>query len=196
MSIILNDMREQIILDFTPAYGLNDQAHQVKHFSAVEKCANVMNDRLGLKTNPKLILLAAFFHDMFAWSRINHHILSGEWVASCDYSLIEELTQHERDLVAAGCREHRASNTNPFTCRFAALMNAADRELPGDVNAMVTRAVQYRVARGMSEQEALEPAILHIKEKFGFQGYARYPKLYLDAFGDELTKQREDIKNL
>lgn len=196
MSIILNDMREKIILDFTPAYGLNDQAHQVKHFSAVERCANVMNDRLGLKANPKLILLSAFFHDMFAWSRINHHLMSGEWVNSCDYSLIEELTDEERQLVAAGCREHRSTNTNPFTCKFAELMNAADREMPGDVNAMVTRAVQYRVARGMSEHEALEPAILHIKEKFGFQGHARYPQVYLDAFGADLAKQREDIKNL
>lgn len=193
---ILDSMREQIILDFTPAWGLNDPAHQVKHFSNVEKCGNEINQRLGLGYDARLILLVAFFHDMFAWSRINHHDLSGVWVKGTDYPLITQLTFEERQMVEFGCREHRASFKGIFASEFSELMNSADRELPGDVEAMVTRAVQYRVARGMSEHEAYAPAVEHIKEKFGSDGYARYPDFYLDAFGAELTKQREDIKNL
>ncbi len=73
----LDTMRERIILDFTPAYQLNDEAHRVKHFSNVEKCGNEINQRLGLGFDSRLILLVAFFHDMFAWSRINHHDMSG-----------------------------------------------------------------------------------------------------------------------
>jgi len=184
------------VQDFSKAWEVNDEAHRFKHFSQVEMCGNEINNRLGLGHEPVLILFSAFFHDMFAWSRFNHHLLSAEWIMTTDYDLIDTLTEHQRELVAAGCREHRASGKDPFTCQFAELMCAADRELPGNIPAMLERAIQYRMGQGNSFDASIGPSIKHIKEKFGDGGYARYPKLYLDAFGDELKAQREEIKNL
>lgn len=196
MNTFVDEMRGRIVLDFTPAWELNDGAHRLTHFAAVETCGNEINDRLGLGYHRGLIMMVSMFHDMFAWSRVNHHHMSAEWVTTTDYHLIAKLTTEERLLVAAGCREHRASNTDPFTCAFTELMNAADREMPGNVEVMVERAVLYRVARGMSREEALGPAIEHIKEKFGEGGYARYPDMYMEAFGDVLTEQHRQIANL
>lgn len=196
MNTFVDEMRGRIVLDFTPAWELNDGAHRLKHFAAVEACGNAINDRLGLGYHPGLIMMVAMFHDMFSWSRVNHHHMSAEWVMTTDYDIITSLTGEERKMVAAGCREHRASNQERFSCEFAALMNAADREIPGDVDAMIERAVQYRVARGMSREEAMGPAIEHIVDKFGDGGYARYPDMYLEAFGDTLTEQRRQIANL
>jgi hypothetical protein len=52
------------------------------------------------------------------------------------------------------------------------------------------------MGKGDSFNAAVMPSIQHIKEKFGTGGYARYPKLYLDAFNDELAEQRKEIDNL
>lgn len=191
-------IKQQIIQDFSRFWELNDEAHRLKHFENVEKCGFAINDALGLGFDPKLITLVAFFHDMFAYSRHNHHLLSAVWVGSTDYPLIKQLEPDELFMVGLGCKNHRASYKGEFVGPFDELMNAADRELPGDVDNMVERAVLYRMGKGMSREDAYKPAVEHIKEKFGGQAdaYARYPKFYLDVFGDELTEQRRIIDQL
>jgi hypothetical protein len=194
---MLDVLRNEVIKDFSKMWEVNDKAHRVDHFTRVEKCGELLNEKLNLGYDPELIMLVAHFHDMFAWSRHNHHLLSAEWVRTTDYPIIAELDTVDRELVAMGCEHHRASYKGKFFCRFDELMNSADRELPGDVDLMIERAVLYRMNRGMSRADAMKPAIDHIKEKFGAaSGYARYPKMYLDVFGDELTEQRRLIDNL
>lgn len=193
---MLDKLREQVIKDFTRMWSVNDEAHQIKHFTNVEICGNEIMRRLGLDFDPKLIMLVAHFHDMFAHQRHNHHELSAKWVQGTDYPIIVDLTVGERMDVFWGCLQHRASYRGGFNSKFAELMNAADRELPGDVPAMVERAVQYRIGKGMTREDAWGPAVLHIKEKFGVEGYANFPRPYIEAFRDELTQQRIDIKNL
>lgn len=190
------DIRDKLLGQIGQAYSLNDPAHQVKHFDAVEKCGIIINERLGLGFDHKLIMMVAYIHDMFAWSRHNHHELSSLWVHTTDCEIITELSSSERHMVAAGCREHRASRKEDFSSVFAELMNAADREIPGDVTNMVDRAIAFRIARGFTYKDAVLPAIAHIKDKFGPGGYARYPDLYVRCFAEELDKQRQEIKNL
>lgn len=193
----INAMRAKILKDFGNAFLANDTAHRATHFWNVEQCGRLLNDRLGLGFDPKLIMLAAHFHDMFAWSRNNHDLLSAKWVLTTDYPAIVELDKHDRKLVSWACRQHRASFKGHFVHKFAELFNAADREVPGDVKAMIERAVQFRMAKGLTREEAYGPAVEHIKEKYGaVVGYARYPQLYLDVFGDELAAQRRIIDNL
>jgi hypothetical protein len=193
----VDSYREQIIYEFSKVWELNDAAHRIEHFLEVEKCANHINKKLGLKFSPKLILMVAFFHDMFAWSRHNHHQMSAEWILTTDLPMICVLKPGERELVAAGCREHRASGTEPFSCDFAELMCSADRGFPTtDVETILQRAIQYRLALGYGEKDARQGAIEHVKEKFGTDGYARYPEMYQQAFDYELALQRELVDKL
>lgn len=198
----LNSLRNNLTAQLAKVYTLNDPAHQIKHFNAVELCGNVINERLDLGYDPKMIMLVAYLHDMFAWSRFNHHLLSHQYVMTTDLEIVTSLSDVERLMVAAGCKEHRASYKGEFSCMFSELMNSADRELPGDVETMVKRAVQYRLKESNTLNYAaardlvLPDAIAHIKEKFGIGGYARYPDFYLRCFSSELAQQRQDIKNL
>jgi hypothetical protein len=192
----LEEMRADIIKDFSPAWELNDKAHRIEHFDNVFKCGMHINETLSLGYHPSLILLTAFFHDMFSWSRFNHHQLSSEWIKTTDYHHIASQPPEARALIAIGCMEHRASRTEPFSCEFGELMSSADREMPGDALAMVQRAIYFRMARGMTCEEAVGPAIQHIKEKFGHGGYARYPTMYQKVFSDELIAQRQMIAAL
>lgn len=185
-----------IAKDFSQYWEINDAAHRLEHFTNVEKCAFTINMRLGLWFNPRIITLVAMFHDMFAWSRHNHHELSARWVETTDYHLIAALDPKTRQMVADGCREHRASRTEGFTSEFTELMNAADRELPGRVPEMLERAIQFRMHRGDSRDEAIPEAIKHIKDKFGRGGYARYPSMYRNCFQKDLEHQYDEIDAL
>lgn len=192
----LDELKSKIVNGFHKHWELNDRAHRIEHFEAVNECALYINNKLGLEHCPKLILLAAFFHDLFAWSRFNHEILSHEWVATTDHEIFRALDFVERDLVAMACAEHRASYDGDFSSSFSELISSADRGFPGDVPSMLNRAVLYRLAQGASTDEATRGAVIHLKEKYGTGGYARYPDIYMRAFGDELAKQRLAIDTL
>lgn len=192
----IDALRKRIVDQFTPSYLLNDHAHQLQHFHEVESCGNIINDVLGLKYDPKLILYVAYFHDLFAWSRQNHHVLSGEFVRGTCHPLFSKLNSTERETIAVACEEHRASFKGRFTSQFSMMMNSADRGFPNDVPAMLERAIQYRLGKGDTREAALPTSIQHLKEKFGRDGYASYPKMYTDAFGDVLEAQYDEIDAL
>lgn len=193
------ETRKEIADAFTAMWSHNDHAHRQDHFEEVFQTAMEIQRRIGLDYNPKLILFAAYFHDLFAWSRSNHHVLSFEFIKATDHPLIEKhLNAAERRLVAIACLEHRASFTGEFTNGFSELINSADRGLPGDVQAMLERAMAYRSHRYPEEPVELCRAVSinHLKDKFGKGGYARYPEFYKRAFGKELQAQQVVIDRL
>lgn len=194
----VTDYRNLIIEDFSRIWEINDAAHRIEHFLDVEKCGNYINNKLELGFDPLLIMLVAFFHDMYAWDRHNHHHMSAEWVLTCDNKVIGVLSDEHRQMVSAGCREHRASGNKPFTCDFAEMMCSADRGFPTtDPEVLLKRAVQHRMHNyNLSEAVARPGAIAHIKEKYGKGGYARYPDMYRRAFAEEFLAQQEAIARL
>lgn len=195
----LTHVRQTLCKDFEKAWKLNDKAHRIEHFQDVEETGHIINRRAcNGAHDDKLILLAAYFHDMFAWSRFNHHLLSATWVRTTDYPLVEVLSDKNRELLAQGCEYHRASGTAIFPSEFAELICSADRGRPGNVDGMVMRAFQYRKSHfpKMGRKEALKSSVAHVKEKYGTDGYARYPNLYLKAMGNELAEQRLKIDAL
>lgn len=189
-------LREEIQSSFGDMWEHNDQAHRMKHFEEVYQCGIHINAELNLGVDEKLIMFAAYFHDLFAWSRANHHVLSYNFIKTTDHPLIEKhLNEDERELVALGCLHHRASNDKPFQCEFDQLINAADRGFPGDVRGMLNRAVQYHQTKNpdLPIAQRHDTAVQHLKDKYGPDGYARYPKMYTDVFGEALYQQQRDI---
>lgn len=193
----LDSMRGSIITEFTHRWELNDRAHRIEHFQDVERCGNHINDKLGLGFDPKLIMLVAFFHDMFAWSRFNHERLSGEWVATTDHPIICALTQEERTLVSLGCAEHRASFKGTYSNDFTEMMSSADRGFPMELEAMIQRSALYHEdVFGFGPEQARIAAIAHMKDKYTLSGYARYPSIYRQVFGNVLAEKDKAINAL
>ncbi|QTH80365.1 putative hydrolase [Pseudomonas phage pPa_SNUABM_DT01] len=193
------ELRNQIVTAFEEKWSINDKAHQQNHFEAVFQCGLKINERLNCGFDPKLILFAAYFHDLFAWSRVNHHELSFHWMMTTDHKVItDNLDPMENQLVAWACHQHRASFKGNFKYIFCELINSADREFPGNVAMMLERAVLYRQKNFpmMSVEQGFEDAVKHLKEKFGHGGYARYPDMYLKCFAEELEAQRDHIMAL
>ena len=177
----IDRLRQQIITEFAPMWELNDRGHRAEHFAEVEKCGHHINEMTGGVFKPKLILFFAWFHDLFAWSRDNHHILSAKWIETTNHPLLDQLTPGERKLVMLGCLKHRASYKGSYSQLFEELCASADRGFPGDVQAMLDRSMKYQLDRGLAatEEVAREMAIAHLKEKFSSEGYANYPATYL-----------------
>lgn len=194
----VQQLRQELIKQFKPAWMLNDRAHHEGHFEAVFATGVYINNQLELGFDEKLILLAAYLHDLFAWSRENHHQLSQQFVLTSKSSVFEGLTGTDRYLVAGACLQHRASFHGQFSTNFAELFNAADREMPGTVQDLLDRAILYRTDRNpeMSEDEVLVNSVRHIKEKYGRNGYAIYPALYRKVFSQELERLFDQIDDL
>lgn len=190
-------LREKIITEFTPFWELNDPAHRVDHFKEVELCGYRINRVLNLGFSLELITIVAYIHDLFTWSRYNHHTMSGTWVDTTNHWVINKLTKEDRKLVADACREHRASYTGEFSSLFSELMSSADRCMPGTILGKVNRSIDYTIANlGVSREDAIPIAVSHIKDKYGKTGYANFPAMYLKVFGTELAEQQEVIRNL
>ncbi len=104
-------LEEKIINTFSPMWGFNDGAHRIEHFSEVYQTALEINSKLKLGQDRKLLMFSAYFHDLFAWSRENHHLLSEEFIrGTCHELIVNNLNKEERKIVAGACRHPRASH--------------------------------------------------------------------------------------
>lgn len=182
---------------FNHVYGANDEGHQADHFSAVESLGLEMNRVLGLGWDDDLITAVAWLHDMFAWSRHNHHELARVWVLTTNHPLMKRFTDQERLLIADACASHRASFKGEFPTTLSELMSAADRGHPGNLRQELVRGCTYSVAYlDMDAKDGMMRSVSHQQEKYGRDGYARYPQLYLDYFKDVMDARWEDIDAL
>lgn len=194
----MEKMIEEIRNEFAPMWELNDRGHRESHFKNVLDTGLFINRELTLGYDEKLIALVAYFHDLFSWSRNNHHLLSAEWVRTTDHKLFASLSVVEREMVAQACAEHRASYKGEYSSGFSELMAAADRGMPNvDPKDLLERAIKFRLDRlGISREEAYPEALAHVVEKYGRGGYARRPALYMRAFASRMEGLYKGIEAL
>ena len=197
MTTSIRDIKDTIVGHLSPLYAMCDKGHQIGHYEAVYNAGVAIDKAIGGGFDHKLIAYVAYVHDVFCWSRKNHHELSSAFVLGTDHPVIvDHLTDNERKIVAAGCMEHRASRTEPFTSVFSEMMNAADREEPKSFTEMFNRCIMYREHKTpqATKEEMVVDSIAHLKEKYGHNGYASYPACYELTFGNVLSGQRDIIE--
>jgi hypothetical protein len=193
----LADLRTKIIEAFSKHWDLNDEAHRYNHFAEVERCGHHINEVLGLKVDPKLIMLGAFFHDLFSWTRINHHELACTYIQTCDHPIITALSDSDRHMLSLACKHHRASYKGKFTYTLDELINSADRMFPvTDITPIVKRSLLYSMTKTNDLHEVAKLTFDHMADKYGSKGYARFPDMYLKVFEKELAEQRRKMDEL
>lgn len=180
---------------YESAYALNDSAHRESHFKEVEEAGLHINRTLELGIDEKLIVIVAWVHDLFAWSRHNHHFLSSEWVRTTDDPVIRMLDMGDRFLISYACKEHRASYTGNFSSLLSEVMSSADRGFSSNED-LFRRALEYSLNKSANVSEALESSVQHVKEKFGRGGYARLPDIYKECYKNELEERYQWIDEL
>ena len=188
---LFKDCNQALVRTCRSKVLINDPAHQWPHVVAVGE----MGVRIAKKLNvdPKPFLLAALCHDIFSTlEREHHHEAAGKWVR-------EHLGTFESpryvEVVARMCEEHRASYKGEYSGLFEEAFASADRGPIGlDCDAaMYWRSFQYTKAKNpaMPIISVCAKVSEHMIEKFGSNGYAKWPDLYRSLFGDELEAMQK-----
>lgn len=178
-------------------YALNDRGHREEHFHDVFTNALKIMEITGHQEDIHHVLTVAYVHDMFSWSRDNHHYLSAEFIRTTKNPMIAELAGSDREKVALACLEHRASWKGGLSTGLSELMSSADRGEPGNVDLMIERTILCRAdIPGMTREKARDLGVAHLKEKFGRNGYCKFPGLYVRAYKDKLEEQWDKIDKL
>lgn len=181
--------RQRVISKYSAQWNTLDPAHRLEHFDNVFHNAQKilqdvpeMNDNIDMKE----VFVVSYFHDLFTWSRNNHHRLACEFILTTSCSIVSELLvgKHARMRAAKACLEHRASWEGTYSSSLSKLMSAADRGIPKTADVLLQRSMAYTRANQptVSEAEVRFISVLHVKEKYGRHGYARVPEFHLKAY--------------
>jgi len=171
----MREFRRDVREYYKPYYENSDEAHLIDHADAV--CD------LGLKINrecdEKLVILAAYMHDMFnRENRPIHNELGYAYVLKAEDKFLKELSTEELKQVAHAVLEHRASFKGEYYSSLSEVISSADRGVP-DLDFIVIRSMKFNKGNA-------EDVYKHISSKYGTKGYAKYPKVYQELFREEL----------
>jgi len=175
-------------------YENNDLGHKLSHVNNVLTLAFNIKDILKLNhvsLRDDLIIMACYYHDMYSSSdRENHAKEASEYVMvySRDIdSVCNELSEEDRLYVAHAVLEHRASYKGKYSSPLSELLSAADRGLPNAVDILerVLKCTEDKnciVKVEVEDADPIDKAVFHLRDKFSSTGYARYNKMYQQAY--------------
>lgn len=191
------ELKEFLVHRFAKQYALNDKAHQIDHVVDVCDRALRINDEYGLGLDPKQIVISAICHDIFTWSRNNHHHLAKEYLLTTSEQWILGFSDAERRDMAMAALEHRASWKGGYSSMLSELIATADRGEPGNIEEKVRRCYLYGVDKlKQSPEDAIARIIPHLLEKYCADGYGNNPPLYYRVYGERLADMRQTIMSL
>jgi len=181
----MNNFRKKVRDYYKPYYKNGDEAHLIEHADNVCDLALSINK----ECDEKLIILASYMHDMFnAINRAKHNELAYEYALESNDKFLKELTKKELQKVAHALLEHRASFKGEFFSTLSAIISSADRGLP-DLEFIVIRSMKFNKGNP-------QDVYAHIKDKYGTNGYANYPKVYKEIFAQELEAFQKEADSL
>ena len=201
---LLRNTQRSIENTYSAQYQLNDAGHREEHFRGV--FATGVEILLCMGVNDTIVveglLLMAYYHDLFAWSRENHQVLSGAWIrTTMDNHVMSWLERGgDREQLARACERHRASYKGTLETFFERLCSSADRGRPMELHqpgGWVERCIAYRCTRpsyaGMTRREMVWDTASHLEEKFSSSGYVQYDEMYTRTFGPTMERLRAEV---
>ena len=173
-------------------YALSDPGHQWDHSVSVTELAMLMNQKLNLGVNTVEIIFAGLLHDigLYTNNRDEHEIIGARLVQS-DYRLegirmmIQSYDIELNDIVNA-ILTHRASFSGEYRSVLCELISSADRLYP---------SVHQLVKRMILCYNNFEESYKKIRDKYIVGGYARWPKIYTDYFGETFMEFQRYLKD-
>ncbi|MGL4988444.1 MAG: hypothetical protein ACRCYT_02310 [Cetobacterium sp.] len=164
-----------------------DDSHKSSHiFEVLTRAMAIKND--VLTTNE---ILAIAFHDIANHlDRDFHEVLGVYWFNVIAKGILKNQDIH---IIEKAIRNHRASYQGELTTYIEALVSSADRPAPGDVSAIVERSYKYARNQCNTKMNSVMHAVNHVKEKYGTNGYSKFPDLYKEFYGEQLEKMRIEV---
>lgn len=178
-------------------YEQNDAAHRIDHIDEVYQNAIQINTVLGLGLDTGYLAIIVYTHDLFAVHRNNHHDLAAAHLLTTDEWYMTGIDKNTRILLANAVREHRASYKGAYSSMLSEVLASADKGAPTNLLAMIERSFMYgRTKLALDTTDATIHAFKHMHEKFGRNGYAKYPSIYHAMYKADLGNLWDKIDRL
>ncbi len=163
---------EYIENNIFPEYSKNEQGHGVEHIKyVIDRCLRFAKQFEDIDLN--ILYTIAAFHD------VGHHIdkkthekLSAQFFYENDDAK-QFFNEEQRIIIKEGIEDHRASSTSTPRSIYGKIISSADRST--DVNEFLKRTHSYtlKYEPNLNQNEIIERAYNHTKDKYGDSGYAK-----------------------
>ena len=164
---LINHIEGEIL----PRYEAFDKAHDRRH------AYMVMSHSLRLAqhydVDMQMVYTIAAYHDLgLEAGREQHHSASARIVRE-DKRLKKFFTSEQIEIMADAVEDHRASGSKPPRTIYGKIVAEADRII--DSTTIMARTIQYGLSNypALTQEEHIERAVAHIKEKYGEGGYLK-----------------------
>lgn len=184
-----------------PQYEFNDMGHNINHIMYVIdrslKFASEVED-----INLDMVYTIAAYHDIgHHIDAKNHEVVSAKILGE-DEKLKEYFTKEEIEEMVFAVEDHRASLEYEPRSIYGKIVSSADRNTLIEVP--LKRTYAYRIEHNpeASLEQIIEESRLHLKNKFGKEGYATEKmyfedndyKLFLEEIAELVDNEEEFIK--
>lgn len=168
MNEVLRQYLEHNIINL---YQQFDMAHQKNHvLKVIEQSLEIAQD---YAVNLDMVYVIACYHDIgIKFGRNDHHLTGGLFLYE-DMFLRDWFSEKELLTMKEAIEDHRASKVEPPRSIYGKIIAEADRDINPDT--IILRTVQFGFKNypNLSEDEYLQRAFEHIKEKYGPNGYLK-----------------------
>ena len=187
------DLIEYIENEIFPLYSRNEEGHGINHIKTVIKRS--LELAKDYDVNLDIVYTVASYHDLGHYiDRNKHEIISAE-IFMKDEKIKQYFTDEQRKIIKEAIEDHRASSNHEPRTIYGKIISTADRTII-DIDNTIKRSYSYgkRNYIGLSEDEQIERVYLHLKDKYGENGYA---KVYLEdkEFENALYKLRQALED-
>lgn len=155
-----------------PEYSNNESGHGIEHIKyVINRCLKFAEQFDNI--NLDMLYTIAAFHDIgHHIDKKNHEIISAK--IFYDNDVIKQFFNDEqRIIIKEGIEDHRASSTCIPRSDYGKIISSADRST--DVNEFLKRTHSYTLKHepDLNNDEIIERAYNHTKDKYGKSGYAK-----------------------
>jgi len=164
------EIREYIETKILPRYN-EIGGHTDEHIQYVISRSLRFADQVP-ELNIDMIYVIAAFHDLGRLvDQETHNIESGKMIRA-DKFLAKHFSPEEIELMAEAVEDHRSSLGRRPRSRYGELVSSADRDTSYET--MLSRVYDYtkHVNPKMTEDEVIEEARFHLRDKYSTDGYA------------------------
>lgn len=186
------DLKKYIEENIFPSYLKNDAGHGIEHIKYV------INRSLKFATlveniNYDMVYVIAAYHDIGHYiDAKNHESVSAKMLLE-DINLRQFFSEDEIVMMSEAVYDHRASLEGEPRSIYGKIVSSADRNTILEVPLKRTYSYRVKHSKNYDIDEIIEDSRLHLKEKFGINGYA-VEKMYFEDL--DYKKFLEDIQAL
>ena len=189
-------LKQYIDNNVLPQYSNDNSGHGIQHIRyVIRRCLNFSKQIPDININ--VIYTAAAYHDIAHHiDKHIHEILSAKAFID-DNNVKHFFNSDEIILIKEAIEDHRASANHIPRSIYGKILSTADRSTDVDDFLRRTHAYTLKHFPNSTEEEILERAITHTREKYGVDGYAKHylPDPEYDCFINEIRYliENEDV---